>query len=137
MPLLAPEHIHPILVNFTAALVPASVGSDILGRLTRRPSLRTAAWWMLLYGTAITPLTALAGLWWKKEAGPMLPPDLLLRHEWLGIGLAVLFLVLAVWRWRIYRKGGWPGIAYLLLGLVAVGALIEQGMLGGAMLFGS
>jgi len=35
MPLLSPEHIHPILVNFTASLVPASVFSDVLGRVTR------------------------------------------------------------------------------------------------------
>src|SRR5438045_2678361 len=31
--------LHPILVHFTAALVPASLVSDVLGRLLRRQSL--------------------------------------------------------------------------------------------------
>lgn len=48
--------LHPILVNFTAALVPASFVSDVLGRFLRRESLRSAAWWMLLYAAIITPL---------------------------------------------------------------------------------
>jgi uncharacterized membrane protein len=133
----SPDHIHPILVDFTAALVPASVGSDIFGRVLRRPSLHSAAWWMLLYATFISPLTALAGLWWKKQAGPALPPDLLMRHQWLGIGLAVALIVLAIWRWRTYRENAAPGAAYLVVGVVAVLALIYQGALGGTMLFGS
>ena len=136
MPLLSPEHIHPILVNFTASLLPTSVFSDILGLLTRKASLHIAAWWMLVYGAAITPLTGLAGLWWKKEAGPMLPPSLLLRHQWLGIGLVFLFLLIAGWRWRIHRSQAPPGAGYLLMGLITVAALVAQGMLGGAMLFG-
>lgn len=137
LPTFSPDHIHPILVNFTAALVPASVGSDIFGRVLRKPSLHSAAWWMLLYATLISPLTGLAGLWWKREVGATLPPNLLLRHQWLGIGLAVALIVLALWRWRMYRNNVPPGAAYLVIGVLAVLALVYQGTLGGAMLFGS
>jgi hypothetical protein len=35
------HHIHPILVNFTAALVPISLGSDILGHAFHGESLRS------------------------------------------------------------------------------------------------
>jgi len=66
----------------------------------------------------------------------MLPPNLLLRHQWLGIGLVIFFIVIAVWRWRIYRKDARPGVGYLFMGFVTVAALVAQGMLGGAMLFG-
>jgi uncharacterized membrane protein len=137
LPTFTPDHIHPILVNFTAALVPASVASDILGRLLRKPSLHSAAWWMLLYAALISPLTGLAGLWWKKEAGPTLPHGLLLRHQYLGIALVLGLIVLALWRWRMYRNSLPPGVIYLAAGVMAVFALIFQGTLGGAMLFGS
>ena len=50
--------LHPILVNFTAALVPVSVGSDLLCRSFKREPLRQTGWWTLLYATAITPFTA-------------------------------------------------------------------------------
>lgn len=136
MPAFKPEEIHPILVNFTAALVPASVGSDIAGRVLRKASLHAAAWWMLVYAAAITPLTGLAGMWWKSKVGDMLSPELILRHERLGFSLVGGLLVLAAWRYTAYRKSEAPGLAYLLLGLVVVLGLVLQGSLGGAMLFG-
>jgi len=54
-PDFTPDHLHPILVNFTSALVPASVASDSAGRIFRKPTLHSAAWWTLIYATAITP----------------------------------------------------------------------------------
>ena len=132
----SPEHVHPILVNFTAALIPASVGSDVAVRLLRNASLHTAAWWMLVYAAAITPLTALAGWWWKQRVGDTLSPELILRHERLGFGLVFAFLALAIWRYAAYRKQEAPGMPYLLFGGALVVVLVIQGTLGGAMLFG-
>jgi uncharacterized membrane protein len=136
LPTFTPDHLHPILVNFTAALVPASVGSDVLGRALRKPSMHTAAWWMVLYAAAVTPLTVLSGLWWKHGEKDMLPPKLIAEHQWLGIGLAVCFVVLAVWRFGIYKRNVPPSVAYLILGIVLVAALVVQGALGGQMLLG-
>jgi uncharacterized membrane protein len=137
LPAFSPDHLHPILVNFTAALLPASVASDVFGRALRKQSLHVAAWWMLVYAAGITPLTGLAGLWWKKSAGAALPTDILRIHQWLGISLAVLFIVMAIWRRSFYARGSAPSAAYLLLGITVVAALIYQGTLGGVMLFGS
>ncbi|HUZ07075.1 MAG TPA: hypothetical protein VMV89_06255, partial [Candidatus Paceibacterota bacterium] len=36
--------LHPILVNFTAALVPVSVASDFIGRFCKAESLRSTGW---------------------------------------------------------------------------------------------
>jgi uncharacterized membrane protein len=55
---MAVKH-HPILVNFTVALVPVSVAGDAAARLRRDESMRHAAWWTLLCSAAITPVTAL------------------------------------------------------------------------------
>src|SRR5947209_11960223 len=89
-----PAHIHPILVNFTAALVPASFLSDLAARVSVRRSLANSGWWMLLFAACITPFTGLAGLMWKKSVADMAPPELLRTHQWLGITLALLLIVL-------------------------------------------
>ena len=136
-PSFSPDHIHPILVNFTAALVPSSFGSDVLGRLFRKQSLHDAAWWMVIYAAAITPFTSLAGLLWKRSVGDAFPPELMLTHQWLGISLAVLLLGLAFWRWRLFKSGQAPGILYLVVALLVVLGLVYQGTLGGGMAFGS
>ena len=136
LPTFSPDHIHPILVNFSAALVPASVGSDIVGRALRKPSLHAAAWWMLVYAAAITPLTVLSGLWWKQKQVDTLPAQQLLRHEQIGFALMGALIVLAVWRYAAYRKSLAPGVVYLLLGLVVIFGLLVQGALGGDMVFG-
>jgi uncharacterized membrane protein len=136
IPTFAPEHIHPILVNFTAALVPASFGSDVLGKITRRQSLHAAGFWMLIYAAAITPFTALAGFVWKRSVASALPPEQILVHQWLGISLAALFVVLGGWRWVLHSRDTNPGIAYLGLCLLLVLALMYQGALGGQMAFG-
>lgn len=127
--------LHPILVNFTAALIPVSVVSDWLGRLLRRESFHTAAWWMLLYATVVTPLTALAGWWWMRQMGDM-DHWQMVWHMWLGFSIATATVALAIWRYRAYRRGLAPGLAYLLFATVAVAALVVQGDLGGQMSFG-
>lgn len=136
LPAFSPDHLHPIFENFTAALIPASLGSDLLGRVLRRASLHAAAWWMLVYAAAISPLTALSGLWWKQREAGNLPAKLVQEHQWLGIALVVLFIALAVWRYRIYRKDVPPGVLYFAMGVVLLGALVVQGALGGEMLMG-
>lgn len=136
MPPRSPEEIHPILVNFTAALLPLALLSELLGKVFRRGSLHNAGWWMTLYAAAVTPLTAAAGWWWKHTAGSDLPANVIAVHQWLGTSLAVFFVALVCWRWMIKRRGNLPGWSYLLFELVVVLALIYQGSLGGKMLFG-
>jgi len=135
-PPTTPEEFHPILVNFTAALLPLALFSDVLGRVFRRQSLHNAAWWMVLYAAVVTPLTAAAGWWWKHAVGSALPANLITVHQWLGTSAAVLFVVLALWRWSIHKRGVPPGFAYLACALIAVLVLVYQGSLGGKMLFG-
>ena len=131
-----PQELHPILVNFTAALLPLALLSDLLGLWLKRSSLHSAAAWMVLYTAIITPLTGAAGWWWKSKSVGTLPPELIAVHEWLGTSLALIFIVLAIWRWRIHKQNAVPTLAYLVFAVVAVLALVYQGSLGGAMVFG-
>jgi uncharacterized membrane protein len=125
--------LHPILVNFTAALVPVSLGSEVLGRLLRRETLRTTACWTLLYAAIITPFTAAAGwLFWAPDDNGDLGMTI---HKWLGTGLAVVLVGLIAWRGSIWKRSGWPAVAYLLVALAVVIALVYQGYLGGTKVF--
>ena len=132
----SPQELHPILVNFTAALLPLAFLSDLLGRWLKRASLHNAAAWMVLYAAIITPLTGLAGWWWKSKLAGSLPANVIAVHQWLGTSLALIFIVLAIWRWRIYKQNAVPGLGYLAFAALSVLALIYQGSLGGLMVFG-
>ncbi len=132
----APQELHPILVNFTAALLPLAFLSDLLGKWLKRSSLHSAGAWMVLYAAVITPLTAAAGWWWKSKAAGGLPPEVIAVHQWLGTALALIFIVLAIWRWRIYKRNIAPSWGYMGFALLVVLALVYQGSLGGLMAFG-
>jgi len=135
-PPTGPEQIHPILVNFTAALLPLSFLSDLLGRMLKRKSLHHAAFWIIVYAACITPFTAAAGWWWKHAAGAGLPAKLITVHQWLGTAAVLIFIGLGVWRWRIHKQDLTPPLSYLVSALAGVLALVYQGSLGGAMVFG-
>ncbi len=127
--------LHPILVNFTAALLPASFISDVLGRVLRRSSLTVAAWWMLLYAALITPLTAAAGWFWMRSMRDM-DHWQMGAHKWLGISMAFLLIALVCWRWRFHRRAESPGWIYLVIAAVIIAGLVVQGHLGASMTFG-
>lgn len=125
--------LHPILVNFTAALVPVSVASDLFGRLVKAESLRSTGWWTLFYATMVTPFTAITGwLFWMGDDNGVTGMTI---HKWLGSGLAVLLFGLFAWRCKLHRKNQWPTVAYFVMGIIFVAALAYQGHLGGEQVF--
>ncbi|HEU5342313.1 hypothetical protein [Edaphobacter sp.] len=54
----------------------------------------------------------------------------------MGTSLAVIFILLATWRWRAQKCHGAPSVVYLAITAIVVLALIYQGSLGGLMVFG-
>ncbi|HVC97457.1 MAG TPA: DUF2231 domain-containing protein [Pirellulales bacterium] len=125
--------VHPILVNFTAALIPISVVSDVLGRILTKETLRDTGWWTLCFAAVITPFTAMAGwlFWMDGDIGV----TGMTIHKWLGTTLAVLLVGLVVWRWWFFKSDRWPSNYYLLVALAVVGAVVYQGFLGGSQSF--
>jgi uncharacterized membrane protein len=133
------NHIHPVLVHFTTALLPVSFASDVFGKFTDRYSLTPAAWWMLLYGAIATPLTALAGWMWAADIEEMTGGEstaIMTTHEWLGLTLVGAFVFLAIWRGRIFILAKKPNIAYFVVAALILAALMYQGYLGGKMTMG-
>jgi len=127
-------NVHPMLVNFTAALIPVSVGSDVLARIFGKPSLRDTGWWTLCFAAIITPFTASAGwLLWSHDDDGVLGMTI---HKWLGTSLAVFLLGLVLWRWSLFKSTSNPSLLYLLIASMVVGAVFYQGHLGGKQSFG-
>jgi uncharacterized membrane protein len=125
--------LHPILVNFTAALVPLSVAADAVGRWRKDESLLNTGWWTLFCATAITPFTALAGwLFWMPDDNGVTGMTI---HKWLGTSLAVLLFGLFAWRLKIHRQKQWATIPYFITGAIFIVALVYQGYLGGQQVF--
>lgn len=127
--------IHPILVNFTAGLLPISLVADLFGRVLQRASLRDTGWWTLAAAAALTPVTAAAGWFWKQSMSDM-DHWQLQYHQWVGIVLAAALIVITVWRARFQRQHRSPSWTYLAAIALTVGVLVVQGELGGAMSFG-
>jgi uncharacterized membrane protein len=127
--------LHPMFVNFTAALVPAAVVSDLLGRWLGRASLTAVGAWTMLYAAVITPLTAATGWWWFYTTDHPLDAIMLL-HMWLGTGLAVVLVLLAVWRWRAHRRDTLASRAYLATAVLVFLGRFLQGHAGAVMSFG-
>jgi uncharacterized membrane protein len=125
--------LHPILVNFTAALVPVSVFSDFAGRVIKSEPLRHTAWWTLFYATIVTPFTAVTGwLFWMPDDSGVTGMTI---HKWLGTSLAVLLFVLFAWRVKLRLQSKWASTPYLLVGAIFVAAVAYQGHLGGEQVF--
>lgn len=128
--------VHPILVNFTAGLIPAAFAFDLLATLFKKEPLRAAAHWTLLLAAVLTPFTALAGWLWMRSMdhpGHWQMPI----HMWLGIALAALLLPLAAWRGWMYRRERSPGWSYAVAAAILLAGLTYQGELGASMSFGS
>ena len=122
--------LHPILVNFTAALIPFSVFSDCVAKFRNEASIREAGWWALLCATILTPLTAATGwLFWMKDDNAVTGMAI---HRWLGIGIALLLFGLFYSRHQLHREQKFTSGYYLVAGIILVIVLIYQGHLGGA-----
>jgi uncharacterized membrane protein len=125
--------LHPILVNFTAALVPVSVASDFIGRFCKTESLRSTGWWTLFYATIVTPFTAITGwLFWMSDDNGVTGMTI---HKWLGTAMVALLFGLFAWRWNLHKRQQWPTTAYFIAGIILVAVLAYQGHLGGEQVF--
>lgn len=126
---------HPMLVNFTVALIPVSFLFDLLGAWLAKEQFRSVGWWTLLAAAVVTPFTALAGWLWMRSMDHVEHGQMAV-HQWLGISLAIVIVALAAWRGWLQWRGSELGWLYAVSAAIAFGALIYQGELGASMSFG-
>jgi uncharacterized membrane protein len=159
--LVSKYHLHPIVDHFTIALLTFGIAAEILAAaailLSRDPvnlasvwsqKLRSTALLLMIGGAVASVLSYFTGdeeadrLWdtMSPAAQEILlssnGPDYL-SHAILGHRLMYAFLILAAWRvmleWskRLERAR----IAFLIVAIVAAGALVYQGKTGGELVY--
>lgn len=129
--------LHAALNDLPAALLVAAVGFDLLATLLKRDTLRTAAFWMLVAGTAGALAAVLSGLRAEATIEHGSASHMLMeRHETLAITTTVVFALLA--GWRIFRRNALgPKERPVFLGAATFGALLlfYVAHLGGNLVF--
>ena len=127
---------HAVLNDFPVILVVA-VLFEIAALLTRRESLRSAAFWMLVVGIVGTAAAVGSGLLAEEtiEHGDAIH-EVMEEHERLGLITLGVFFVVAAWhivrRLQMSRGERW---AAALVGLVGAGLLVSTGAHGGELVF--
>ena len=126
------HELHPSLIHYPLALLPLSIGADLLGRVTGSERL-------LELGRSTMPLAAASGLVAgvaglmaqtevKAEGRAM---DLLKTHRTLNLGLVAIAGAMAVQRTRKEK----PSAAYIGLGLIGLALMGYSAYLGGEMVY--
>jgi uncharacterized membrane protein len=123
---------HPIIVHFPIAFFPAALFTAVVGR--RRPAFSAPVQFLVVAGGIIAPISALLG-WFNGGWVAWDSDPLLAIHRWLGTGIGVGGLLLAVWAWRRpWEDGGAGMIVALTLMTIAIAV---QGWFGGALVHGA
>jgi uncharacterized membrane protein len=159
--LVSTYHLHPIVDHFTIALLTFGIAAEILAAaailLSRdRPGfvsvwgqkLRSTTLLLMIGGAAASVLSYFTGdeeadrLWdtMSPAAQEILlssnGPDYL-SHAILGHRLMYAFLILAAWRvmLELSKRLERTRIAFLIVAIVAAGALLYQGKTGGELVY--
>ena len=126
------HELHPTLVHFPLALVPAALVADIVGKVSGNR-------WLMKMGQALMPAAAVSGVV-AGTAGLVAQEaveaqgeahDLLITHRNLNLALVGLTGLLAAVRARREE----PGLGYLLMGIAGFAAMNYTAYLGGKMVY--
>src|SRR4051812_20007524 len=124
------SELHGAATHLAVVAIPLYLVLLLLRRSTDHPALRQAEPWVLaavLAGVAAAGITGL--LVWGQAQTTLRGQTFRVgtAHFWLGIGLAVVLVAIAVARWRAVHTGPLLTVAAAL----AVVAVAVQGYLGG------
>jgi len=159
--LVSTYHLHPIVDHFTIALLTFGIAAEILASaavLLFRNSARVSVWsdklrgtslMLMIGGAAASVLSYFSGdaeadrLWdtMSPAAQQILASSngtaAYLSHAVLGQYLMYAFLILAAWRVMLELSSRFARtrIAFLVVAVIAAGALLYQGKTGGELVY--
>jgi uncharacterized membrane protein len=126
------QEIHPSLVHFPIALLPASIIADLLANVTGSRGLAAVGKTLMPVAAASAVLSAAAGLVAQQEVQATGEAErLLVTHRNMNLTLTAVSTLMAGWRLKTEE----PGRGYLALGLAGLGALSYSAYLGGKMTY--
>lgn len=123
--------LHPIVVHFPIAFLPAAFFTALVGR--KRPAFTAPVKFLVVAGGILAPISAVLG--WI-DGGFLLASDdwLVGAHRWLGTLIGAGAFGLAIWALRKPQQDRSPAMI-AALGVMTV-AIVIQGWLGGALTHG-
>lgn len=114
--------LHPAIVHFPIAFFTAAWFTAVVGR--RRPAFAAPVQFLVVAGGILAPIAAIAGWLTAADADPS---STLTYHRWLGTGVGIVGLLLAIWAWkRPWEDRGAGMIAALTAMSLAV--LVQAGL---------
>jgi uncharacterized membrane protein len=126
------HELHPSLVHFPLALLPLSIGADLLGRATGSEELQALGRRTMPLAAASGLIAGVAGLMAQTEVkAEGVSMDMLKTHRTLNLGLVAIAGAMAVKRMREDKAGA----VYLGLGLAGLAAMAYSAYLGGSMVY--
>ena len=133
--------LHPVVDHFTVALVLVAILIDLFASLlSTRLWLRNMAVTLMVLGAIAAIGSKFTGGWeaervWDSLSGPA--KDALKTHAEVGNYLAPVLSVLALWRVALQFFGfvARTRFIYLIVAVIAGGAMIYQGDLGGDLVY--
>lgn len=130
------HEVHPALVHFPIALMPLSIGADLLGKLTGSPALTRLGRQTIVPAAASALAAGLAGMVAQEHVN--LDSDqtrrMLITHRNLNLMATVGAGILA-WRRMAYRPSETPSMRYLGMGMGLLAGLTYSAMLGGEVVY--
>ena len=126
------QEIHPSLVHYPLALLPLSIGADLIGRATGSKALKDLARTTIPLAAASAAAAAVAGHVAQEEVNATGEAhDMLVTHRNLNLGMVGAATAMAIWRSR--HDEATPG--YLALGLPGLATMTYTAYLGGNMVY--
>ncbi|HEX6053046.1 MAG TPA: DUF2231 domain-containing protein [Gemmatimonadaceae bacterium] len=126
------QEIHPSLVHYPLALLPLSIGADLIGRATGSKAIKDLGRTTIPLAAASAAAAAVAGLVAQEEVNATGEArDKLVTHRNLNLGMVGAATAMAIWRSR--HEEATPG--YLALGLAGLATMMYTAYLGGNMVY--
>jgi len=126
------HELHPALIHAPLALLPLSIGADLIGRVTGSEELLDLGRRAMPVAAASALVAGVAGLMAQTEVkaeGKAM--DLLKTHRTLNLGLVATAGAMAVQRMREEE----PSTGYIGLGLAGLALMAYSAYLGGEMVY--
>ena len=126
------QEVHPSLVHFPIALLPAALASDALGAISKSEILLGMGRRLISVAAISAAVAAATGLVAQEEVNAEgRAHDLLVTHRNLNVALVGLIAALAVLRGRSHR----PSFGYLVGGIIGLVGMTYTAYLGGKMVY--